>query len=86
MVHYTGIVPAFHIKNKLEFYLHGHIAFLTAKYRQLFTTYQLLRSTPHKLIKIETSQTCHIPTYLGVLLIKIRLISVLICFIVEMWV
>ena len=37
MVHHTGIVPDFHVKNKLEFYLHGHIAFLDAKYRTLVT-------------------------------------------------
>ena len=46
MLHYTGIV--------LEFYLQGHIAFLAAKYRTLFTIYQLWRSVSHKLIKIET--------------------------------
>ena len=28
MVHYTIIVPAFHIKSKLEIYLCGHIALL----------------------------------------------------------
>ena len=54
MVHYTGFLPVFHIKNKLEFYLHGHIAFSAAKYRPHFTVYQLWRSVSHRLIKIET--------------------------------
>ena len=54
MVHYTGIAPAFHIKNKLEFYLNSHIAFLVAKFRPLFTMYQFWRSVFHELIKIKT--------------------------------
>ena len=31
MVHYTSIVPAFHIKSKLEVLLRGHIALLAVK-------------------------------------------------------
>ena len=61
MVHYKGIIPAFH---KINWNFSSMAtAFLAAKYRPLFTMYQLWRSVSHKLIKIETSNFSHTYIY-----------------------
>ena len=70
MVYYTGIVLVFHIQINWNF-ISMAIAFLAAIHRPLLTIYQ-----QHRNFKVLI--------YVGVLLIQIRFICVLTCFIVKL--
>ena len=72
MVYYTGTVLVFHIQKNWKFIsMTMAIAFLAAIHRPLLTIYQQFRNFK-------------VLIYVGVLLIQIRFICVLTCFIVKL--